>query len=109
MFDEPAEHSGKADASGAMIYLIGSKYAYPGKSLWSNGAPEPNGEWRHIEIDLRPYLDDMLRHGLGDGYVKAGSLDGLCLNGMNMGWETIGTFSHTMYVKNMSLTSYLNR
>jgi hypothetical protein len=25
---------------------------------------------------------------------------------MNMGWETIGTFDHTMYVKNLTLTSY---
>lgn len=99
---------GKADASGAMIYLIGSKYAYPGKSLWKDGKPEPNGEWRHIELDLRPYLDDMLRKGLDDGYFKAKTIDGLCLNGMNMGWETIGTFSHTMYVKNLSLVSYPN-
>lgn len=97
---------GKADASGAMIYLIGSKYAYPGESLWKDGAPQPNGEWRHIEIDLKPYLEDMLQKGLEDGYFKVKTLDKLCLNGMNMGWETIGTFSHTMYVKNLSLVSY---
>ena len=97
---------GKADASGAMIYSIGSKYVYSGESLWKDGAPQPNGEWKHIEIDLRPYLDDMLQKGLDDGYFKVKSIDKLCLNGMNMGWETIGTFSHTMYVKNLSLTSY---
>lgn len=97
---------GKADASGAMIYLIGSKYVYPGESLWKDGSPQPNGDWRHIEIDLRPYLDDMLQKGLEDGYFKVKSIDKLCINGMNMGWETIGTFSHTMYVKNLSLISY---
>ena len=99
---------GKADASGAMIYSIGSKYVYSGESLWKDGAPEPDGQWRHIEIDLRPYLDDMLQKGLQDGYFKAKSIDKLCINGMNMGWETIGTFSHTMYVKNLSLISYLD-
>ena len=97
---------GKADASGAMIYSIGSKYVYPGESLWKNGRPEPNGDWVHIEIDIRPYLDDMLQRGLADGYFKVKSIDKLCLNGMNMGWETIGTFDHTMYVKNLSLVSY---
>ena len=48
----------------------------------------------------------MLEHGQADGYFKANTLNGLCLNGMNMGWETIGTFDHTMYVKNFALTSY---
>lgn len=97
---------GKADASGAMIYSIGSKYVYPGESLWKDGAPRPNGDWVHIEIDIRPYLDDMFERGRGDGYFKAGSIKQLCISGMNMGWETIGTFDHTMYVKNLALTSY---
>lgn len=96
----------KADASGAMIYSIGSKYVYPGESLWKNGAPAPNGDWVHIELDISPYLQDMLEHGQADGYFKANTLNWLCLNGMNMGWETIGTFDHTMYVKNFALTSY---
>ena len=96
----------KADASGSMIYSIGSWDLYPTDSLWKNGAIAPNGEWVHIEIDLRPFLDDMLQRGRAVGYFKATSLDMLCINGMNMGWETIGTFDHTMYVKNLSLVSY---
>ena len=97
---------GKADASGSMIYSIGSKYVYPGESLWKDGAPKPNGDWVHIELDIRPYLDDMLQKGLDDGYFKAKSIDKFCIDGMNMGWETIGTFDHTMYVKNFELISY---
>lgn len=97
---------GKADASGAMIYSIGSKYVYPGKSLWENGRPKPNGDWVHIELDIRPYLDDMLQRGIDGGYFKAKIINKFCISGMNMGWETIGTFDHTMYVKNFSLTSY---
>ena len=97
---------GKADASGAMIYSVGSKYVYTDGSLWKDGKPQPDGDWVHIEIDLKPYIDDMLRRGLDDGYFKVKSVDKLCINGMNMGWETIGTFDHTMYVKNLSLVSY---
>lgn len=99
---------GKADASGAMIYSIGSRYLYTKKdaTLWKNGAPNPHSDWVHVEIDLKPYLEEMLSLGLADGYFKADSLSGLCINGMNMGWETIATFDHTMQVRNLSLTSY---
>ncbi len=92
-------------ASGQMIYSIGSEFVYPGKTLWRNGCPQPNGDWVHIELNIRPYLDDMLRRGLKSGCFEAGTLDGFCINGMNMGWETIGTFDHTMYVKNLALIS----
>ena len=97
---------GKADASGAMIFSIGSKYLYGDKSFFEYGKPVPNSDWIHIEIDIRPFLDKMFEYGRNDGYFKAGNINKLIINGMNMGWETIGTFDHTMYVKNLTLTSY---
>ena len=97
---------GKADASGAMIFSIGSKYLYGEESFFEYGKPVPNSDWIHIEIDIRPFLDKMFEYGTNDGYFKAKNIDKLCINGMNMGWETIGTFNHTMYVKNLTLTSY---
>ncbi|MBQ7982242.1 MAG: hypothetical protein IJ302_01630 [Clostridia bacterium] len=101
---------GKADASGAMIYSIGSKYVYreSGRTLYRAGEPDTGGEWVHVEIDIKPYLEDMLAHGLADGYFKAQSLSELCINGMNLGWETIGTFDHTMEMRNLSLISYID-
>ncbi|MBR4256385.1 MAG: hypothetical protein IKQ18_04410 [Clostridia bacterium] len=96
----------KPDASGAMIFSIGSKYLYGENSFFEYGKPVPNSDWIHIEIDIRPFLDKMYEYGRNDGYFKAGNIDKLCINGMNMGWETIGTFDHTMYVKNLTLTSY---
>ena len=102
---------GKADASGAMIYSIGSKYVYrsTGRTLYKAGKPDVGGEWIHVEIDIRPYLDDMLAHGLSDGYFEAQLLSELCINGMNLGWETIGTFDHTMEMRNLRLDSYIDR
>ncbi len=99
---------GKADASGAMIYSIGSKYIYEGcpAKLWKNGAPDPSGEWIHVELDLAPYLRDMFDHGRSEGYFQADSLRQLIINGMNLGWETISTFDHTMEIANVRLTSY---
>lgn len=101
---------GKADASGAMIYSIGSRYVYEnaGRTLYQAGTPEVGGAWVHVEIDIRPYLDDMLARGLADGYFDAQSLSELCINGMNLGWETIGTFDHTMEMRNLRLDSYID-
>lgn len=99
---------GKADASGAMIYSIGSKYAYrnSGRTLYRNKQPDIGGEWVHVEIDLKPYLEDMLKKGLADGYFTVDSLSELYIGGMNVGWETIGTFYHTMEIKDLQLVSY---
>ncbi len=99
---------GKADASGAMIFSIGSQYLYgfDGPTLWEKGAPKPNGDWIHVEIDIKPYLQRMFERGNEDGYFKAKKLSELRLNGMNLGWETIGTFDHTMQMRNLQLVSY---
>ena len=99
---------GKADASGSMIYSIGSKYVYKnsGRTLYQNKQPDTSGEWVHVEIDLVPYLENMLKEGSKDGYFKAQSLSELYISGMNVGWETIATFDHTMEIKNLQLISY---
>ena len=99
---------GKADASGAMIYAIGSKYVYrnSGRTLYQSKTPDTSGEWVHVEIDLVPYLENMLKAGSKDGYFKAESLSELYIGGMTVGWETIATFDHTMEIKNLQLMSY---
>ena len=99
---------GKADASGAMIYSIGSRYVYKnsGRTLYLKREPDTSGDWVHVEIDLKPYLEEMLQRGKKDGYFKADSLSELCINGMNVGWETIATFDHTMEIRNLQLVSY---
>ncbi|MBQ8402641.1 MAG: hypothetical protein IJX14_12015, partial [Clostridia bacterium] len=96
---------GKADASGAMIYSIGSKYIYKDceTRLWEGGRPNAGGDWVHVELDLAPFLQDMFDHGTKEGYFKAKSLSDLVINGMNLGWETIGTFDHTMEIANVRL------
>lgn len=101
---------GKPDASGTIIYSVGSKYVYgnSGRTLYKSGNPDTSGEWIHVELDFKPYLKDMFDVGTKDGYFKADSLSKLYINGMNMGWETIATFDHTMEVKNLQLVSYID-
>lgn len=100
---------GKADSSGAMIYSIGSKYVYrnSGRTLYKNKEPDLGGEWVHVEIDLKPYLEDMLKKGQADEYFTVDSLSELYIGGMNVGWETIGTFYHTMEIRNLQLISHV--
>ncbi|MBP1587846.1 MAG: hypothetical protein ILO53_05535 [Clostridia bacterium] len=102
---------GKADASSAMIYSIGSKYVYEsaGRSLYKGGQPDAGGDFVHVSVDIKPYLEDMFRIGKEENYFKCESLDELIINGMNMGWETIGTFDHTMEIRNLSVTSYIRK
>lgn len=99
---------GKADASGAMIYSIGSKYVYKNskRTLWKNNSPYPSDEWIHVEIDILPYLEDAFKKGKEDGYFKAEGTGELYIDGMNYGFETIGTFKHRADIRNLSLTSY---
>lgn len=101
---------GKADSSGAMIYSIGSKHVYrnSGRTLYKDRAPDLSGEWVHVEIDLKPFLEDMLKKGLDDGYFTVDSLSDLYIGGMNVGWETIGTFYHTMEIRDLQLVSYMD-
>lgn len=110
---EKAEHyigydGGKADASGAMIYSIGSKYVYENskRTLWKKGWPYPSDEWIHVKIDILPYLADAFQKGKEDGYFKADDIGELYINGMNYGFETIGTFKHSADLKGLSLMSY---
>ncbi len=100
---------GKADASGSMIFSIGTKYIYTGKTLWKDGKPNPDGEWIHVSIDIKPFLEQMFEYGKKDNYFKTKSLDQLILNGMNVGWETIATFDHTMSMKDLHLISYVKK
>lgn len=100
---------GKADASGAMIFSIGSKYIYTSKTLYKDGKPNPGGDWIHVSVDIKPFLEEMFEYGKKDNYFKANSLDELIVNGMNLGWETIGTFDHTMSLKDLHLTSYVKK
>lgn len=95
---------GKADASQALIYSIGERCIFPERSLWENGLPCVSDRWLDFSVDLQPHIGDMIAYGLKDGYLKnintAADID-IC--GLNIGWETIASFDHTMEIKNFGL------
>jgi len=97
---------GKDDASGLMIYVIGGKKLYPSDDmgLWNDGKPNPSGEYRHIGLDLADEFERMYELGTRDGHISSDFSD-LYIDGMNIGFETIGTFSSAIKIKNLSLVN----
>ncbi len=109
MLDSPfiAYDGGKPDASGKLIYSLGLTDAYGGGGgLWKNGSPSADGEWKSICVDMKPHLDAAFDRAKKDGAIKSENTDDMFIDGMNIGFETIGTFRHTIEIKNMRLFSY---
>ena len=100
---------GKADASGQLIYQIGTEatYAQANGSLWKNGKPAPGEKWVHIEMDMSKHLKEMYAAAREKGYFsnKVSSLGDLMIDGMNVGFESVGTYDVTMDIRNLSLIS----
>lgn len=100
---------GKADASGQLIYQIGTDacYAQADGSLWKNGKPAPGEKWVHIEMDMSKHLKEMYAAAQEKDYFsnKVSSLGDLLIDGMNVGFESVGTYDVTMDIRNLSLIS----
>ncbi len=104
-----AYDGGKPDASGRLIYHLGLNEAYDGgDGLWKNGRPSGDGEWKSICVDMKPHLDAAFRRAKRDGAIQSDTTGDLFIDGMNIGFETIGTFRHSIEIKNMGLFSYCN-
>ncbi|MBP5730977.1 MAG: hypothetical protein J6X19_07215 [Clostridia bacterium] len=97
--------------SNRMIYSIPSTETYKNSVhsfLKAPNDPRTGQEWVHVEVDLKPHLEALLALGLQEGIFKyAKTLDDLYISGVNIGWETIGSFDIEMEIKNFSLLSYI--
>lgn len=94
----------KADASNALIYSVGERDIFGERSLWKDGAPCPDGVWRSVSVDMTPHITRLLEAGCADGYFKSAKCpQDFCICGLNIGWESIGTFDHTMEIRNLSV------
>ncbi|MHB1151412.1 MAG: hypothetical protein ACYCWE_13825 [Eubacteriales bacterium] len=95
---------GKADASQALIYSLGERSIFSERSLWKDGAPCVSEEWLDFSADLRPHIDDMITYGIKDGYFKnVQTAEDFVVCGLNVGWESIATFDHTMEIKDLEI------
>ncbi len=97
--------------SDRMIYSIASTDTYknsPHSLLNASGEPIVSDEWIHVKVDLKPHLEAVLNRALSDGKLKyAKSLDELYISGVNIGWETIGSFDAEIQIRDFKLCSYV--
>ncbi len=94
---------------GLMIYSLSTKdtYVTKGRSLFRNGKPYVNDEWVHIEIDLAPHIDKVIKNANSSGvYSQKLSADDFYISGTNIGFEIHGNYDSTVEIKDFRLTSY---
>jgi len=97
---------------GLMIYSISTKdtYGMKSKSLFRNGKPYVSDDWVHIEIDLTPHIDSVIKKANSSGvYSKELSADDFYISGTNIGFEIHGNYDCTVEIKDYSLTSYIKQ
>ena len=98
------------EGSGRMIFSLSTHDVYGGGQhpRVQRGAAA-DGEWYHVEVDIRPYLDRLAATGRKDGFLKSvRSAEDFHISGTNIGWEIIGSFDACMEIKNYSVVSYVN-
>lgn len=107
--DYCALDGGNASASGNLIFSIGRSTVLESAdgSFWKDHVPHASDDPVHIELDLSRALEKMFRQGCSRNYFSSDvrSLDDLYLDGMNVGFETIGTFDTEICISNLSLIS----
>lgn len=107
--DYCALDGGKADASGRLIYSVGLTDVFEASdgSFWGEKGPAASENAVHIELDLKKALKKMIERGLAMDYFSPDvhSLEDLYINGMNVGFETIGTFDTEFSISGLSLIS----
>ena len=97
--------------SNLMIYSIPSAETYknsPHSLVKAPNDPYTGQEWLHVKVDLKPHLEALLALGLREGIFRyARTVDDLYISGVNIGWETIGSFDIEMEIKNFGLKSFI--
>jgi len=95
------------NSAGSMLTSSGEPRLWTGDSKTSDPVYGKDG-WIHVEVDLKPHIEAMFERGMAEGTFKyAKSLEDLYISGMNIGFETIGSFDITVELKNLRLTGEL--
>ncbi len=110
--------------TGSGLYM----YCIPQYEVYKNSTPNggktffhpvnqnkitPSDEWVHIEIDMKPWLEEMAKKAMGTGgvgtYPNTTDLSQLYISGLNLGFELHGTYDVTFEIKNYKITSYVKK
>ncbi|MDI9380118.1 MAG: hypothetical protein QM845_04460 [Verrucomicrobiota bacterium] len=94
----PREHK-QRDTAGSDMFIY-----TPSGELFSRRSAH-DGEWVHVDRDLRPLLIEALETAWGRGFLdETRDLADYRLTGMNLGWEVPGVLDVELAVRGLSLT-----
>lgn len=99
--EQGSQDSGKDDASGLFIYQIPI-------CAFRDTEVKVSSDWTDVDIDVLPFVKRALILAQQRGYMQGITMDTVCIDGMNMGWEMPGTYDGCMEIKNLSLRSYVD-
>ncbi len=95
--------------SGQMIFCLSTKDTFFSKrnSLFRNGKPYVSDEWVHVEVDLKPYIEEAMKKANEDEtFGEEVTSEDFYIGGANIGYEIHGNYDCTIEIKNFALTSY---
>lgn len=93
--------TGKADASGKLIYSPGGKEWY---DTYYTANPMTNeGKWCTVTVDILPELQKAFNRAQRLGYLGKSNFEDMRVQGCNFGCECTGTFDASVSIKNVSL------
>lgn len=76
-------------------------YTMEGADIYK--APTGNGEWHHVNVDLKPYVVEALEIAQQNNFLLGLKYEDLGLNSAFYGWEVPGIFKNEMQMRNLVL------
>jgi len=74
-------------------------YEMDGKKIYD--APTGNGEWHHVDVDLKPYIEEALNIAQQNNFLVGRTFADLGLSSMFVGWEVPGIFKNELQINNI--------
>ncbi|MCC3375281.1 hypothetical protein [Cohnella sp. REN36] len=78
-------------------------YTLDGGEIYDS--PTGDGQWHHVDVDLKPHIERALEIAKQNGYFGGVPHPDLGLEAIYIGWEVPGAFRSEMQIKNMAIGS----
>ncbi len=92
--------------TGKLIYRLGDQKTIDDVM---SGVNPYSKQWTHIEIDLVQYITEALKTAKERGFMTHTDVGDLKLAHFNYGWETPGTYSASLAIKNLRLEATVKK
>ncbi|MBQ2556981.1 MAG: hypothetical protein II561_10565 [Thermoguttaceae bacterium] len=92
--------------TGKLIYRLGDQKTIDDVM---SGVNPYSKQWAHIEIDLVQYVTEALKTAKERGFMTHTDVGDLKLAHFNYGWETPGTYSASLAIKNLRLEATVKK